>query len=940
MRFTAEATRARMILETDSMQITIATSTPQLGYALAADLETRGFHGVMVNTCPVKTYSLHHGQAVPAAEVARLLDALKPLQPETIVRDEEIDPDQIRLNLGDEKPLSAWECRIQTDSPGMLEKVRDLLDNMGYRDLGNELGLQEKNSLVYGGATPFARHVIRWQMRNLGIKIEESRHEEWEDEDDDLILSISDPTLVGMSPQQRFEVEVFTDEIQAGDLLSERLQSAGFRVRPVQILRENNALQSLLNIVPGPFGNELASGELARLRVLVSDLLNEQGIDQTRYPLKVGGESKGLTAVVTLPLEVCRAGRRRAYDGPFPERFNIKIYSDDPPAVMGLTQKLVDGGFCHPEVVTMGSLLDDGSSDSKPPEKGFFLVYGAAGKQTDIIRKLQDLVLEEMTACGAASSFHLNQSGRFHDDDPDIWIYFPVKGVADGTLLKKLAEPGRFRLKVYCPEPDEWADIIALLEKQGFAACEAVSRSGTKPSIEYGAAPNPLIDSLRDLILAQVGLTVSPRKIWNDSDEDIWIYLPNRPARTDSSVTGESGQSLDLQSWLQPLHPGVQPFLGVSTQQVRVGHVTLPRRRFAPGTPGESFVPELSNFNHFCIDPLTAETLQHVITSVALREPCLLEGETSTSKTSSILYLAGLLNQPVVRINLNGQTDTGELIGRFVPDAEEDDSPSEADRSPVSATRSFWRWQDGLVVQAMKNGWWVLLDEVNLAEPQILERLNSVLERDPSLVLTEFDNSTLGTRNHPVHHEFRIFATMNPAEYVGRSVLSPAYRDRWRGYRFVSRPDENDYLAMLRFLVFGVQPQVTVLGQPYSSQPASETPPHAALADWPMIVPLLAALARFHVALERASGPGEAGATRLGTRRKERYVFTRRGLLSILQYLSSPLVFGGAPPTTRVIREALIRYYIGRVSAKEDQALVIQLLDAAGIGPNTWSIDG
>ena len=43
----------------------------------------------------------------------------------------------------------------------------------------------------------------------------------------------------------------------------------------------------------------------------------------------------------------------------------------------------------------------------------------------------------------------------------------------------------------------------------------------------------------------------------------------------------------------------------------------------------------------------------------------------------------------------------------------------------------FWRWQDGLVVQAMKHGWWVLLDEVNLAEPQILERLNSVLERDP-----------------------------------------------------------------------------------------------------------------------------------------------------------------------------------------------------------------
>ena len=33
---------------------------------------------------------------------------------------------------------------------------------------------------------------------------------------------------------------------------------------------------------------------------------------------------------------------------------------------------------------------------------------------------------------------------------------------------------------------------------------------------------------------------------------------------------------------------------------------------------------------------------------------------------------------------------------------------------------------------------------VNLAEPQILERLNSVLEPNPSLVLTECDNSVIG----------------------------------------------------------------------------------------------------------------------------------------------------------------------------------------------------
>jgi hypothetical protein len=251
---------------------------------------------------------------------------------------------------------------------------------------------------------------------------------------------------------------------------------------------------------------------------------------------------------------------------------------------------------------------------------------------------------------------------------------------------------------------------------------------------------------------------------------------------------------------------------------------------------------------------------------------------------------------------------------------------------------SFWRWQDGLVVQALKQGWWVLLDEVNLAEPQILERLNSVLEREPSLVLTEYDNSALGVPERPVHADFRIFATMNPAEYVGRSVLSPAYRDRWRGYRFVPRPGETEYLAMLRYLVFGTQPEMTVLGQPYAGTPAGEEPPHAALAAWPHVAGLLSALARFHAALERASGLGEDETARLGARRKERYVFTRRGLLSVLQYLTSPLGPALETLSMRTIREAIVRYYLGRVSARDDQVLVVRLLDAAGLGPNTWSI--
>ena len=74
----------------------------------------------------------------------------------------------------------------------------------------------------------------------------------------------------------------------------------------------------------------------------------------------------------------------------------------------------------------------------------------------------------------------------------------------------------------------------------------------------------------------------------------------------------------------------------------------------------------------------------------------------------------------------------------------------------------------------------------------------------------------------------------------GRSVLSPAYRDRWRAHRFIPRPGEAEYRAMLDFLVFGQQPEVTVLGRTYPG--ARQAAPLAALAAWPDVRTLLPAL--------------------------------------------------------------------------------------------------
>lgn len=49
----------------------------------------------------------------------------------------------------------------------------------------------------------------------------------------------------------------------------------------------------------------------------------------------------------------------------------------------------------------------------------------------------------------------------------------------------------------------------------------------------------------------------------------------------------------------------------------------------------------------------------------------------------------------------------------------------------------IFEWKDGLLVEAMKTGGVLLIDEISLAEDAVLERLNSVLESERTLLIPE-----------------------------------------------------------------------------------------------------------------------------------------------------------------------------------------------------------
>ncbi|NBW97444.1 MAG: hypothetical protein EBR28_12130, partial [Planctomycetia bacterium] len=238
----------------------------------------------------------------------------------------------------------------------------------------------------------------------------------------------------------------------------------------------------------------------------------------------------------------------------------------------------------------------------------------------------------------------------------------------------------------------------------------------------------------------------------------------------------------------QPL-PNRTP-VEITAESVRILDVTLPRR-----PAGSPLVPPAERFAHLCFDKTFLTAARAVAIAADAGMPCALEGDTAVAKTTAVLWIAHLCRQDAVRLNLNGQSDTGELVGRFVPSTEPAPAPQ-------------WAFREGIVPRAMRAGDWVILDELNLAEPQVLERLNPVLEQPATLVLSENAGVRFGAGGDiPVADSFRIFATMNPATYSGRSVLSPAFRDRFNLWNSLEAPGETEYRALLARLVHGVQPE-------------------------------------------------------------------------------------------------------------------------------------
>lgn len=172
-------------------------------------------------------------------------------------------------------------------------------------------------------------------------------------------------------------------------------------------------------------------------------------------------------------------------------------------------------------------------------------------------------------------------------------------------------------------------------------------------------------------------------------------------------------------------------------------------------------IPQLDPNYHF------TEVSTEVALDIAENRKVLLTGHAGTGKSSMFMQIASHLNQPVSRVNLNGQTTISDFVGCWT----------------VKGGETIW--VDGVLPNAMKRGMWLILDEIDFAEPQILSIVNAVAEKDGALFLKEKGDEVITP-----HKNFRLLATANTVGimedcrhlYQGTNIMNRALLDRFRVY--------------------------------------------------------------------------------------------------------------------------------------------------------------
>lgn len=153
---------------------------------------------------------------------------------------------------------------------------------------------------------------------------------------------------------------------------------------------------------------------------------------------------------------------------------------------------------------------------------------------------------------------------------------------------------------------------------------------------------------------------------------------------------------------------------------------------------------------------------EDVLISVVLKKPVLLKGPSGSGKTKLAQSVSHYFNQPMHSVNCSVDLDAESLLGFKTIIQKDGDTMIE--------------FVEGPVVQAMKNGHILYIDEINMARPETLPILHSILDHRRMLT-NPFTGEVIYA-----HEKFTVISAINEG-YVGTSPMNEALKNR-----FVSFP--------------------------------------------------------------------------------------------------------------------------------------------------------
>lgn len=163
----------------------------------------------------------------------------------------------------------------------------------------------------------------------------------------------------------------------------------------------------------------------------------------------------------------------------------------------------------------------------------------------------------------------------------------------------------------------------------------------------------------------------------------------------------------------------------------------------------------LSNYNQSVVAGIRA--------CINLNESVMLIGETGTGKTTLVSELAKEQEKVLHRVSVNGSMSVDEILGKWL------------------AKDGSTYWIDGILTRAVREGHWVIFDEINAMLPEMGFALHSLLDDARTITLAEKDGELI-----KAHPDFRFFGGMNPSEdYAGTKEVNMALMSRFAGVFYI-----------------------------------------------------------------------------------------------------------------------------------------------------------